>query len=261
MADLDHYIAFANGLADAAGDILRPYFRAPIAVEDKADSSPVTIADRETEAALRRMIEARFPEHGIEGEEFGERNPGADLVWSLDPIDGTKAFITGRPTFGTLISLVREGRPLLGIIDQCILRERWLGVAGAPTHLDGRPIRVRACGSLADAVLSTTSPLLFADGRERAAYGRVEAAVKLAMFGGDCYAYGLLAAGFADVIVEAGLDGHDFLAIVPVVEGAGGVMTDWQGRPLHAGSDGRVVAAGDRRIHEATLELLAQSAH
>jgi inositol-phosphate phosphatase/L-galactose 1-phosphate phosphatase/histidinol-phosphatase len=259
--DPDRFLAFANELADAAGAILRHYFRTPVEVEDKADESPVTIADRETEAELRRLIEARFPDHGIDGEEFPPRNPGADLTWSLDPIDGTKAFITGRPLFGTLISLVRDGRPLLGVIDQCILGERWVGAAGRPSTLNGREIRVRPCGRLGDAVLSTTSPLLFADGSERAAYGRVEAAVKLPMFGGDCYAYGLLATGFADLIVEAGLDGHDFLALVPVVEGAGGVMTDWQGRALTAHSDGRVLAAGDRRIHEATVELLAQHAH
>lgn len=259
--DLDACLAFAHQLADAAGTILRHYFRTPVEVEDKADESPVTIADRETEATLRRLIEGRFPDHGIDGEEFPPRNPGAGLTWSLDPIDGTKAFITGRPLFGTLISLVRDGRPLLGVIDQCILRERWVGVAGAPSTLNGRRIGTRACARLADAVLSTTSPLLFADGPERAAYRRVEAAVKLPMFGGDCYAYGLLAAGFADLIVEAGLDGHDFLALVPVVEGAGGLMTDWEGRPLDTGSDGRVVAAGDSRIHEAAVELLAQHAH
>lgn len=259
--DLDACLAFAHELADAAGTILRRYFRTRVAVEDKADQSPVTVADRETEATLRRLIEERFPDHGIEGEEFPPRHPGADLTWSLDPIDGTKAFITGRPSFGTLISLVRAGRPLLGVIDQCVLRERWVGTAGEPATLNGRPIETQPCARLADAVLSTTSPLLFEDGWERAAYDRVEAAVKLPMFGGDCYAYGLLAAGFTDVIVEAGLDPHDFLAIVPVVEGAGGIMTDWQGRPLTATSEGRVVAAGDRRIHEEALALLAQGAH
>jgi len=259
--DLDGYVTFADHLADAAGEVLRRYFRTAVDVEEKSDQSPVTIADRETEATLRRLIEARFPDHGIEGEEEPDRNPGADLVWSLDPIDGTKSFITGRPMFGTLISLVRDDRPLLGIIDQCILGERWIGVAGQPSRCNGTPIRVRDCARLDDAVLSTTSPLLFARGPERDAYGRVEAAVKLAMFGGDCYAYGLLAMGFADLIVEAGLDGHDFLALVPVVEGAGGIMTDWAGQPLHRGSDGRVLAAGDRRVHAAALELLAPRAY
>ena len=256
QAEFDRYLAFAHELADAAGEVLRRYFRSPIKVEDKADQSPVTVADRETEQALRRLIERRYPDHGIEGEEFPDRNPGASLVWSLDPIDGTKAFITGRPLFGTLISLVQDGRPLLGVIDQCILGERWVGALGRPSTLNGREIRVRPVDRLEDAVLSTTSPLLF-EPEERQRYDRVEQAVKLAMFGGDCYAYGLLALGFTDLIVEAGLDGHDFLAIVPVIEGAGGIMTDWQGAPLGRASDGRVLAAGDRRVHQAALALLA----
>jgi inositol-phosphate phosphatase/L-galactose 1-phosphate phosphatase/histidinol-phosphatase len=256
-SELEACIRFAQELADAAGTVLRRYYRVPMEVEQKADRSPVTVADRETEQTLRHLISERYPDHGIAGEEFEALRSEAALVWHLDPIDGTKSFITGRPLFGTLISLTRDGRPLLGVIDQCILEERWLGVAGRPSLWNGEPIRVRGCARLEDAVLYTTSPQMFDDGFERTAFARVERAVGLPMYGGDCYAYGLLAMGFADLIVEAGLDGHDFLALIPVIEGAGGIMTDWQGRALDARSDGRIVAAGDPRVHARALELLA----
>jgi inositol-phosphate phosphatase/L-galactose 1-phosphate phosphatase/histidinol-phosphatase len=248
---------FAQRLADAAAEVVRRYYRSPVAVESKGDASPVTIADREAEQAMRDLIRARYPDHGIEGEEFGGERQDAELVWHLDPIDGTKSFITGRPLFGTLVGLSRAGRPLLGVIDQCILGERWLGLAGDGASWNGQPIHVRPCPRLGEAVLYATSPLMFAAGAERAAFERVQRAVRYPLFGGDCYAYGLLALGFADLIVEADLDPHDFMALVPVVEGAGGIMTDWQGQPLGPASDGRIVAAGDRRLHAAALELVA----
>jgi histidinol phosphatase-like enzyme (inositol monophosphatase family) len=256
-ADPAPFLPFAHRLADAAAAVVRPYFRAPIAVDHKADTSPVTVADREAEQAMRALIRATYPEHGIEGEEFGLERADAPFVWCLDPIDGTKSFITGRPLFGTLISLLHDGRPLLGIIDQCILNERWVGAAGAASSWNGAAIRTRACAELAQAVLYTTTPHMFAEPAARAAFERVVQAVRLPMYGGDCYAYGLLAMGFADLVVEADLDGHDFMALVPVIEGAGGIITDWQGRPLTTASDGRVVAAGDARLHAAALALLA----
>jgi inositol-phosphate phosphatase / L-galactose 1-phosphate phosphatase / histidinol-phosphatase len=255
------YLAFAHRLADAAGEIIRRYWRQPIAVEHKADDSPVTIADREVEETLRALIRATWPDHGIAGEEFAAERGDALLVWCLDPIDGTKSFITGRPLFGTLIALSRAGRPILGVIDQCVLGERWIGLEGEATTWNGVAVRTRACPGLAEAVLYVTSPQMFRTPAERAAFARVERAVRLPMYGGDCYAYGLLALGFADLIVEAGLDQHDFMALLPVIEGAGGIITDWQGRPLRPGADGRVVAAGDRRVHEAALQLLNRNDH
>jgi inositol-phosphate phosphatase/L-galactose 1-phosphate phosphatase/histidinol-phosphatase len=252
---VDH-LAFAHELADRAGEVLRRHYRAPISVDYKADESPVTIADREAESAMRELIRATYPDHGIEGEEFGAERADALLVWHLDPIDGTKSFITGRPLFGTLVGLSRAGAPVLGLIDQCILRERWVGESGRGSSWNGEAIRVRACPALDQAVLYATSPLMFEAGAERAAFERVQRAVRYPLFGGDCYVYGLLAMGFVDLIVESDLDCHDFMALVPVVEGGGGVMTDWRGRPLHAASDGRIVAAGDRRVHQAALELL-----
>ncbi len=252
----DH-LAFAHELADRAGEVLRRHYRTPIPVDYKADESPVTIADREVERVMRELIRARFPEHGIEGEEFATEHGEAELVWNLDPIDGTKAFLAGRPTFGTLISLLRRGTPVLGLIDQCISHERWVGVDGAPSTFNGAPIRTRPCPDLGHALLATTSPQIFRSAEEQAAFGRVAEVARITVYGGDCYAYGLLAMGFTDLVVEADLDLHDFAALVPVIEGAGGVITDWQGQALGAGSDGRVVAAGDRRVHAQALELLA----
>jgi inositol-phosphate phosphatase / L-galactose 1-phosphate phosphatase / histidinol-phosphatase len=238
------FVALAGELADASGAVIRRWFRQKIAVDDKPDTSPVTIADREAEAVIRERIEARFPGHGIIGEEHGRVRTDAEFVWVLDPIDGTKSFISGIPLFGTLIALMRAGRPVLGIIDQPISRERWLGAAGLPSTLNGNPIGVRACAGLAKATLFATSPDMFKGG-DVDGFARLKAQVKLCRFGGDCYAYGLLAAGFIDCIVEASLQVYDWAALVPVIEGAGGSMTDWQGGPLGIKSDGRIIACGD----------------
>jgi histidinol phosphatase-like enzyme (inositol monophosphatase family) len=252
--------ALAHRLADRAGEIQRRYFRTPVSVETKPDDSPVTVADREAEAAMRDLIAAACPGHGILGEEHGRERLEAEFVWVLDPIDGTKSFITGRPLFGTLIALAHRGRPVLGLIDQTILQERWVGVAGESSAWNGRPIGVRACPRLEDAVLFATSPAMFRGREEKEAFARLQERVRLPMFGGDCYAYGLLAMGFADLVVEAGLAAYDFMALVPVVEGAGGLLTDWRGRALDLGSSGQVVAAGDRRAHAAARDLLGDAA-
>ena len=250
-------VTLAQRLADASGPVVRRYFRTPVAVDDKADSSPVTIADREAERAIRAIIEAERPDDGIYGEEFGTKNLDAEWVWVIDPIDGTKSFITGRPIFGTLIALLHRGTPVLGIIDQPIINDRWVGVAGQPTTHNGQPARVRACaGGLAAATLGTTSPDLF-PGTDADGFRRVAGRAKVSVYGGDCYTYGLLASGYYDLVVESGLKLYDFAALVPVVTGAGGLMTDWQGNPLNAKSDGRVVAAGDARTHRETLAALA----
>jgi inositol-phosphate phosphatase/L-galactose 1-phosphate phosphatase/histidinol-phosphatase len=249
-------VTFASELADAAGEIVRRYFRRGVAVDDKPDMSPVTIADREAEAALRALIERRFPDHGILGEEHGSVRVDADRVWVLDPIDGTKSFISGVPLFGTLIALVEDGIPVLGVIDQPISRERWIGARGRKSTLNGAGISTRACASLASATLFATTPDMF-KGADADAFQRLKSAVKLARFGGDCYAYGLLAAGFVDLVVEASLKPYDYAALVPVIAGAGGSMTDWRGNPLNLASDGRVLACGDPRLSPAARGLLA----
>jgi inositol-phosphate phosphatase / L-galactose 1-phosphate phosphatase / histidinol-phosphatase len=256
-SDLDKFASLAERLADESGAIVKRYFRTGVAVDDKADASPVTVADRESEAAMRALIEATFPDHGIVGEEFGPARPDAPYVWVLDPIDGTKSFVSGKPLYGTLIALLREGKPILGVINHPSLGERWIGVDGRPTLFNGTPARTRACESLAKAVVYTTSPYMFANAHDAAAYERVRKATKFAVFGGDCFAYALVASGWADLVVESGLKPFDFCALVPVIEGAGGRITDWQNRPLSLQSDGRVVAAGDRRSHAEALARLA----
>lgn len=250
------FVTLAERLADAARPVIAKYFRTPVAVDDKADDSPVTVADREVEAVLRAILAAEVPGHGILGEEHGQTNCDAEWVWVLDPIDGTAAFITGKPSFGTLIALAHRGRPVLGIIDQAFTSERWLGVAGRPSTLNGAAAAVRACPDLAHAYAYTTAPELFCP-RTRPAWDRIAARVKRPRYGCDCYAYGLLASGFVDLVVEAGLKPYDYAALVPVIEGAGGVMTDWSGQPLTIHSEGRVCAAGDARVHAEALGVLA----
>src|SRR5215469_10299663 len=182
-------ISFANELADAAGEIVRRYFRQGVAVDDKADLSPVTIADREAELALRALIETRFPEHGNLGQEHGSIRADAEYVWVLDPIDGTKSFISGVPLFGTLIALVHRGHPVIGVIDQPILRERWVGAEGRATTFNGASQRTRPCPMLAQATLFSTAPQAMFTGAEAAAFARLSGAVKLLRTGADCYAY------------------------------------------------------------------------
>jgi inositol-phosphate phosphatase/L-galactose 1-phosphate phosphatase/histidinol-phosphatase len=251
-------IALAHRLAEAAGNAIRPLFRAAFTMEAKADASPVTQADRAAEAAIRAILEVECPADGIIGEEYGNVREGAGRVWVLDPIDGTRSFIAGRPIFGTLIALLEEGRPVLGLIDQPIARERWIGASDRPTTLNGIVAGTRACPSLSQAHLATTGPSYFA-GAEGAAFQRVRAAARDTLWGGDCYNYALLASGHLDLVVEAGLKLYDLAALVPVVEGAGGRMRDWRGRPLSADSDGRVVAVGDAAILEEVLGLLDSS--
>ena len=248
------FVDFAGRLADASGVVIKRHFRTRIEVERKTDETPVTIADRESETAMRRLINETWPDHGIIGEEQGSEREDAALVWVLDPIDGTRTFIAGKPMFGTLIALVRDGIPILGVIDQPVLGERWVG-GGRRTTFNGAAIGVRPCGALDEAVLNTTSPDLFA-GDDAASFQRLSGAVAHTQYGGDCYAYGLLASGFMDLVVEAGLKPHDFCALVPVVEGAGGTITDWQGGALSLSSDGRVIAAADPELHAHALERL-----
>jgi inositol-phosphate phosphatase/L-galactose 1-phosphate phosphatase/histidinol-phosphatase len=256
MTELEPYIDLAQRLADVSGDIARRYFRTRVAVDDKEDRSPVTIADREAEAAMRALIARTFPQHGIIGEEHGREREGASHVWVLDPIDGTKSFITGRPLFGSLIALCRDGQPIVGVIDCPALRERWVGAAGRPTTHLGKPVRTRPCERLDRAALFCTSPLMF-DDDAFARFERVRKAVRTPVYGGDCFAYGLVAAGFADLVIEAGLKIYDFLAFVPIFAGSGGGITDWHGRPLDLASGDRVLAYGDARAQQQALKLLA----
>lgn len=256
---LDDFLVLAGELADAAGKIVRGYFRRAVTVDDKPDRTPVTVADREAEAAMRRMIAARYPDHGIVGEEEGALRSGASHLWVLDPVDGTKRFITGNPLFGTLIALLRDGDPILGVIDMPILGERWCGASGQATRFlsaaGWATARVRPCPRLAAASLYATSPHMF-EGADHAAFERVRQAVKVPLYGSECYGYGLLASGYNDLVIEADMAPYDYLAQVPIIAGAGGKMTDWQGAPLRLGSGHQVLAAGDSACHAEALELL-----
>ena len=251
-------IALAHRLAEAAGAAIRPYWRSEFHLEDKADASPVTAADRAAEAAMRSILSAERPGDGIIGEEYGNERPTAARQWVLDPIDGTTSFVAGRPIFGTLIALMQDGWPLIGVIDQPIARERWVGATGQPTTFNGAPARARLCPALDQAVLGTTSPHAF-DAHQGEHFlnlaGKV--APRRIVYGGDCYSYGLVASGHIDIVCEAGLHLHDFAALVPVVEGAGGMMCDWNGDPLNADSDGHAIALGDPARLEDVLEALA----
>ena len=214
------------------------------------------MAPRPIFRVMSRSVAKRFPGHGIIGEEFGGEREDAEFIWVLDPIDGTKSFISGVPLFGTLIALAHHGHPILGIIDQPISRERWIGAAGRATTFNGNPVRTRPCAALAAATVFSTSPDMF-KGADVAAHAKIAAAAKLVRFGADCYAYGLVALGFIDLVVEASNKPYDFCAMPPIVEGAGGIASDWQGAPLTLASDGRVLVAGDRRAHQQALQLLA----
>ncbi len=251
----------AHNLADASGKVILPQFRRQMAFENKAsgrDFDPVTAADRGAERAISRMLAKSHPHHGLTGEEYGSRNLESRYRWVVDPIDGTRSFMTGALTWGTLIGLLDADVPLLGIMDQPYVRERfWAGAKGAFVRgPDGksRKLRTRACAKLSDAMLSTTHPDLFAAGKEAAGFERIKSSVRMTRFGGDCYGYAQLAGGFVDLVIEVGLKPFDVIALIPIVEKAGGRMTTWDGKSAAGG--GRVVASGDAKLHDEVLRLL-----
>lgn len=259
MQQAHSWTPFLDRLADAAAEAIGPYFRSRLDVENKETErfDPVTAADRAAEIAMRELIAAHHPEHGILGEEFENERLDAEHVWVLDPIDGTRAFIAGLPVWGTLIGLKRDGRPIAGMMAQPFTGERYFGDGESAAYRgpDGAyALKTRPCPDIAKATLFTTSPNIFS-GEDRPGYDRVERAVRMPRYGCDCYAYCMVAAGHVDIVVEAGLKPFDIVALVPIIEGAGGVVTTWDGGDPCDG--GRIVASGDPRLHEAALKLLA----
>jgi len=254
--DPQRLLAFANRLADASGAVIRPYFRAGVGVDLKGDGSPVTKADREAEAAIRAIIAAEFPEHGLYGEEHGRSRPDAVHEWVIDPIDGTKAFLCGVPLFGTLIALCENGRPILGILDQPIQKERWIGLKGHGTLFNGRRAHAKPAVPLKSAILTSTTPEMFT-GWKAPKHARLAAECAFTRWGVDCYAVGMIASGNVDLMADALLKPWDFLALVPIVEEAGGVVTDWMGAPLTTRSGETFLAGANPEIHKAALALLA----
>ena len=256
-AQVEACVELAHKLANVASEITLPYFRTNLTIEDKSDESPVTRADRETEAALRRLINGTFPNHGIIGEEYGAENEDAEFVWVLDPIDGTVSFINGVPLFTTVVGVLKGGVPWLGLVDQPVLKDRWAGGAGLVTTLNGAPAKVRPCDSLDRASVYITAPDFFT-AEELISVDRLTKAVKLRRFGGaDCYHYGMVASGWTDVACEK-LSVYEFGAMVPIIESAGGVMTDWSGAALTGTAERQVLASGDRRVHDAAVSVLTQ---
>jgi myo-inositol-1(or 4)-monophosphatase len=265
------FAAFVDRLAQVSSEVILPFFRSAIGAEDKSRGGvfdPVTEADRGAEAAMRRLIAQTFPAHGVIGEEYGQDRPDAEYVWVLDPIDGTKSFISGLPTWGTLIGLMHNGVPAYGMMSQPFTRERFFGdgkrsrlrtlspMRGEtpPSEWALRTLRARSCAELAKATVMTTSPALIKDDADRAAYLKVEGQARLVRYGADCYAYCALAAGFVDLVIETNLKPHDIVALAPIVEGAGGVITTWDGESVAKG--GRIIAAGDPRMHELARSIL-----
>lgn len=267
-------VEFANHLADLSAPIARKYFRAANGEIEKEDRSPVTQADREIEEVLRAEIERKFPNHGIEGEEYGLHNPNADYQWILDPIDGTSSFIIGRPTFGTLIALAYKGEVKIGIINQPISSERWLGVNFNENHqqsdadyhkisgawLNNKAISTRDCGEISNAIISTTSQFFF-DAPDLQKFQKLAAQAKYQRFGGvvyggDCYAYALLASGFIDIIIEPSLKVYDYASLIPIIKMAGGFVGDWYGNEIELKSDGRIIACGSEALYRKVIEII-----
>ncbi|WP_020177484.1 histidinol-phosphatase [Methylopila sp. M107] len=255
------FAAFVDQLADASGEAILPFFRTAMGVDDKASGrgfDPVTAADKAAESVMRNLIRRYFPQHGVIGEEFDDVATDAEYVWVLDPIDGTRSFILGLPIWGTLIGLTRGGAPCYGLMHQPFIGEKFSGDGRSATYRGRngpRKLRTRSCAALGDAMLMSTSPTMF-DEAETASFEAVAGSVKQLRWGGDCYAYAMLAAGHLDLVVEADLKPFDIMPLIPIIEGAGGVVTTWDGQP--AGNGGRIVAAGDRRVHEAAMETLAR---
>ena len=252
------FITAAEDAADVAGAVIRPLFRSSLLVEAKGDASPVTRADKEAEEAIRTLIAERFPDHGVIGEEYGADRPDAEWVWVVDPIDGTRAFVTGRPLFGSLIGLLHRGEPVLGIIDQPVTGERWVGVKGRRKRFRaplGGDAGCRPCAAVGEAELSCTSPDMFTPA-DRPGFERLRGAARRVTWGGDCYSYGLMALGLVDIVAECTMKIWDWAALVPIVEGAGGRVTGWNGETLTAESDGRILAVGDPALLEEAVRLL-----
>jgi histidinol phosphatase-like enzyme (inositol monophosphatase family) len=264
MTDLIALAAFLDVLADAAAKAIMPHFRASLSVENKRTQGfdPVTVADRAGETAMRALIEKAYPHHGVVGEEYGSDRADAEYVWVLDPIDGTRAFITGVPVWGILIGLTHQGRPVLGMMHQPFSDERFWGNGSEAWYRRGTAraaLHTRQCEGVGQASLFTTSPHLFESGDAAgyAAYQRLESRVRLARFGCDCYAFCMVAMGHADIAIETGLQPYDIVALIPIVTGAGGQVTDWSGDAGPAAVGGRVVATGDARVHVEALRVLA----
>ncbi len=268
--DLKHIESFIHALADASGAAIMPYFRTRLDVDNKLSHGkfdPVTEGDRAGERAIRNLIDSHHPDHGILGEEYGLKEGPSPISWIIDPIDGTRVFMSGLPTWGTLIGAMQNTVPVVGVMDQPYTGERFFGGPSGARLItrDGeQAMKCRSCESLSNAVLGATDPRMFGQSPDKEVFRTLSDSVKLLRYGGDCYNYAMVALGQMDLVVEAHNQAYDILPLVPIVEAAGGIVTDWTGRPLRSGADfdrskGKMIAAGDRRIHEAAVTILSSA--
>jgi len=257
---MSEYVKFAHELADASGEVIKKYFRSNLEIEDKTDKSPVTVADRLAESVLRKMIAEKYPDHDILGEEYGYESSGGRWKWVLDPIDGTRAFITGNPLFGTLIGLMYKGEPMIGVIHAPTTGERWAAAKGFECSYQDRKNPKSICKTskkteLSETFLYSTDPSMF-DEIQASRLHQIQTKVKNRRFGGDCYLYGMLASGWIDLVIEANMKFFDVMALIPVIQCSGGEISDWDGNPIRSGWDGTVLASCSIDLHEEALTLL-----
>ena len=252
---IKEFVSFANMLADNSSEIIMKYFRQSFDVENKNDNTPVTIADKESEKKIRELINTRYPNHGILGEEFKKKNEKSEFVWVIDPIDGTRSFIAGHKDFGTLIALLHNKKPILGIINCPAHQERWIGIENQPSTLNGKIIKTSNKQKLNDSY-AFTSGLYFDDIIFKTSFDKIINQTKYHRFGGDCYMYGMLASGLIDIVFEDTLKVHDYMALIPVIKGAGGIVTDKYNKEISLNSDGSIIATANPKLHKEVFEAL-----
>ena len=255
---IEQFKVFANQLADQAREIALDHFRTKLDIESKSDNTPVSIADKSIEKTLRNAINNVFPDHGILGEEYERQHTNSEYLWVIDPIDGTKSFITGHPTFGCLIALLHDDVPIVGIIEMPALKERWIGVKDQAVCFNGSNVKTSNQRVLPEAIIACTG-IDFFNAAELPVFNHLSKQGKFRLFGGDCYNYGLLASGFVDVVMESDLKPFDYMALVPVIESAGGIVTDWQGEKLTPDSSGQVLACANMYLHRLCLNEIVKA--
>ena len=256
LSNLNELVSFANYLADEVEPIIEKYFRTKLTIDDKEDESPVTMADKKIELKIRELIEKKYPDHGILGEEFEDKNTNSEYLWVIDPIDGTRSFIAGHKDFGTLIALLHNKKPIIGIINCPMHSERWVGVDGKKTLMNGREVNTSSIINLDKSYLNTTGLYFDHNDHFKRGYNEIIKQVRHFRFGGDCYMYGLIASGFVEIVLENTLKPHDYMALIPVIKGAGGEISDKFGNPITLQSDGSVVATANKKLHAQVIEII-----
>ena len=255
LSNLDELIDFSKHLADESEKIIKKYFRTSLDIDRKEDKSPVTIADKEVELKIREIIKNNFPKHGILGEEFDQTNIESEYIWVIDPIDGTRSFIAGHKDFGTLIALIYKNKPIIGIINCPMHKERWIGIINKETTMNNKVVKTSNT-TLINESYFCTSGLYLEDDHFKKSCDKIINKTKYYRLGGDCYMYGMVASGLIDIVLEDTLKTHDYMALIPVIEGAGGVVTDKYGSPVNINSDGSIVASANKSLHNQVIDII-----